>query len=252
MTLSLVDASRPAVSKGRLVSSTRPLTTRVWRPAVPGRRPLVVFAHGFSVGPTPYEHLCRMWASAGYVVAAPEFPLTDAAVAGPNLDENDLDNQPADVRFVIAALEAASSPMAASIDATRVAVAGHSDGAVTALSLADDRVVSPRAVVVLSGGPIGRPLAHNPPILVAQGDQDTIDTPDQGQAVYAQASAPRFLLHLLGAGHLPPFAGGTRWQPVVDRVTVDFLNRYLAGTSSSDTVLTSDGRPGLATIEASP
>jgi dienelactone hydrolase len=248
MTLPLVDASRSTVANGQVVSDSRRLTTLVWHPVGEGRRPLVVFR----VGPTPYEHLCRTWAAAGYVVAAPEFPLTDEAVAGPNLDENDLDNQPADVRFVITSLLAASSPVAKSIDPTRVAVAGHSDGAVTALALADDKAVNARAVMILSGGPRGRPLAYNPPILVAHGDQDTTDPPDQGQAVYAQASRPKFLLHLLGGGHLPPFAGGSRWQPVVDRMTVDFLNRYLAGTSTSDAVLTHESQPGLATVDASP
>jgi dienelactone hydrolase len=240
------------VANGKQISTSRRLTTLVWHPEGAGRFPLVVFAHGFRVGPTPYVHLCRAWAAAGYVVAAPEFPLTDEDVAGPNLDENDLDNQPADVRFVIKSLVAASSPVASSIDPARVAVAGHSDGAVTALALADDRVVSARAVMILSGGPSGRPLASNPPILVAHGDQDTTDPPDQGQAVYAQVSRPKFMLHLLGAGHLPPFAGGTRWQPVVDQVTVEFLNRYLVGTTSSDAALVHASQPGLATMEASP
>jgi pimeloyl-ACP methyl ester carboxylesterase len=185
-------------------------------------------------------------------VAAPEFPLTDADVAGSSLDENDLPNQPADVRFVIASLLAASSPVRTAIDPTRVAVAGHSDGAVTALDLADDHGLKLRAVVVLSGGPIGRPVTSNAPILVAHGDQDTTDPPDQGQAVFDQASRPKFLLHLLGAGHLPPFAGGTRWQPVVDRVTVDFLDRYVTGTAGAGAALLPDGAPGLATIDASP
>jgi dienelactone hydrolase len=250
-TLPLVDASRPAVANGHAVSSSRPLTTLVWRPVAGGRWPLIVFAHGFRVGPTPYEHLCQAWASAGYVVAAPEFPLTDADVAGPNLDENDIANQPADVRFVIASLLATSSPVRAAIDPTRVAVAGHSDGAVTALALADDQRLDLRAVVVLSGGTIGRPVTRNAPILVAHGDQDTTDPPDQGQAVYDQASRPKFLLHLLGAGHLPPFAGGTRWQPVVDRVTVEFLDRYVSGSAPAGDALLHDGQRGLATLDAS-
>ena len=221
LTIPLVDTSRSTVANGQLVSTSRRLTTLVWHPAGGGRRPLVVFAHGFRVGPTPYEHLCRAWAAAGYVVAAPEFPLTDAAVAGPNLDENDLANQPADVRFIVASLLAPSSPVAGSIDPERVAVAGHSDGAVTALAMADDAAVRPRAVIVLSGGPIGRALAHNPPILVAHGDQDTVDPPDQGQAVSRPGvSAPRFLLHRLGGAISPLPAEDTRWQ-TVDRVTVD-------------------------------
>src|SRR5579859_4270349 len=47
------------------------------------------------------------------------------------------------------------------------------------------------------------------PTLVAQGDRDTINPLASGQAVYDQAGPPRWLLRLEGAGHLPPFAGGT-------------------------------------------
>ena len=72
----------------------------MWLPAAPGRRPLIVFAHGFDVGPGIYAALLDAWAAHGYVVAAPEFPLTDPAVAGASLDENDINNQPADLRFV--------------------------------------------------------------------------------------------------------------------------------------------------------
>ncbi|MGI8491752.1 MAG: chlorophyllase/cutinase-like alpha/beta fold protein, partial [Acidimicrobiales bacterium] len=130
-TLRLVDDSRPTVSGGRQVAASRTLTTLVWRPAVAGRWPLVVFAHGFQVGPTPYLALLSSWAAAGFVVAAPEFPLTDATVAGANLDESDIDNQPADVRFVISRLVGSGSPLPGVIDPSEVALAGHSDGAET-------------------------------------------------------------------------------------------------------------------------
>jgi pimeloyl-ACP methyl ester carboxylesterase len=92
------------------------------------------------------------------------------------------------------------------------------------------------------------------PLLVAQGDRDTINPPALGQAVFDGAGRPRWLLRLLGADHLSPFAGsGTVWQAVVERVTVDFLDRYLSGRSSSDQALAADGqRPGLATISGDP
>jgi fermentation-respiration switch protein FrsA (DUF1100 family) len=103
----------------------------------------------------------------------------------------------------------------------------------------------------MSGAPVAG-TAPNPPLLVAQGDEDTIDPPAEGRAVYDQATKPRFLLTLLGGGHLPPFAGGSRWQPVVDKATVDFLDRYVAGRTTSATALTHDGQPGTATVLADP
>jgi predicted dienelactone hydrolase len=133
ITLHLIDTSRPTISHGRLISSTRSLVTLLWMPARPGRSPLVVFAHGFQVGPGPYTTLLEAWAAHGYAVAAPEFPLTDASVAGPNLDESDIDNQPADVRFVTDYLVSPRSPVAGRLDPSQVAIAGHSDGAETAL-----------------------------------------------------------------------------------------------------------------------
>jgi dienelactone hydrolase len=251
MTLAFVDRSRPTVSRGQTVSGQRALTTLVWYPKSSGRWPVVVFAHGFQVGPAPYEHLCRAWAAAGYAVAAPEFPLTDAAVAGPALDENDLANQPADVAFVVSSLLAPGSPLALHLDGSRVAVAGHSDGAVTALGVAADRAIPLRAVIAVSGSPVAG-TEPNPPLLVAQGDEDTVNPPATGRSVYEQAHRPRFLLSLLGGGHMAAFLGGTRWQAVVDKMTVDFLDRYLSGRTSSVTALLRDADPGASTLVADP
>ncbi|MGI8776599.1 MAG: alpha/beta hydrolase family protein [Acidimicrobiales bacterium] len=267
MTLHLVDRGRPTVSAGRKISASRSLTTLVWYPAVGGPWPVVVFAHGFEVGPQPYQHLLQTWAAAGYVVVAPEFPLTDAAVAGPDLDEGDLGQQPADVAVVLASVLDPSGPLAGHVDGTRVGVAGHSDGAETALAVAADPPVALGAVVVLAGspvspgpasgsplrGPLGPctplrgPLGPGTPLLVAQGDADPTNAFSDGRAVYDQATAPRFLLTLVGGGHLSPFTGGSRYEDVVDKTTLDFLDAYLARTGPSSAI-SGDGAAGLARI----
>jgi dienelactone hydrolase len=250
-TLDLVDETRPVVSYGSTISDTRPLTTLVWYPAVAGPWPLIVFAHGFAVGPDPYVSLCEAWAEAGYVVAAPRFPLTDEAVAGENLDEYDLDNQPADVDFVIDALAAADGPMPGLVDRTRIGVAGHSDGGLTALSVAADPPEGLRAVIALSTSPVGRP-GENPPLLVVQGDEDDINGWEYGQAIYDEAAAPKFLVYLLGAGHLPPFEEGSDWETVIRHVTISFLDLYVAGRPAGSLPLLDQGEPGLATVEGTP
>ena len=252
VTVSLVDASRPTVSRGQVLATSRTLTTVVWYPEIAAPSPLVVFAPGFMVGPDTYRHLGETWAAAGYVVAAPEFPLSDQAVAGAALDENDLQNEPGDMRFVLASLLDPANVLAGRIDRARAAVAGHSDGAEAALAVAQQGDAGLQAAMVFSGQPVN-PAAATPPLLVAQGSVDDINPPDRGQAVYDQATSPRFLLTLVGAGHLAPFAGGSRWQPVVDQVTIDFLDRYVSGRSDSAAALVADGRrPGLASMQAQP
>jgi fermentation-respiration switch protein FrsA (DUF1100 family) len=252
-TLPLVDTSRPTVANGREISPTRALTTLVWAPEVAGRWPLVVFAHGFQVGPTPYIGLLEHWASEGYVVAAPEFPLTDEAVAGANLDENDLDNQPADVRFVTDQLVAPGGPLAARIDPTRVAVAGHSDGSETALaaSLAFAPEGEPvfKAVIAMSCQPVTAGRSANPPILVTQGDADTINPPSNGYATYAQASSPKYLEVLHGAEHLPPEEVGTAWYPALSGVTTAFLNYYVGGDGSLQALVAAGTQPPYGSIQ---
>ncbi|HET6965964.1 MAG TPA: hypothetical protein VFH58_14410, partial [Acidimicrobiales bacterium] len=241
--LPLVDTSRPTISHGQEVSPSRSLPTTVWYPDRPGRWPLLVFAHGFQVGPEPYTSLLETWASHGYIVAAPSFPLTDAARAGSELDENDINNQPADVRFVTDQLVAPSSPVAARIDPGRVAVAGHSDGAETALAASTDGVPAGeppyRAVIVMSGQPVDGAAGRNPPALVVQGDADDTNPPPLGYSTWDQAASPKYLLVLQGAGHLPPFEAGSAWLPGVERVTEEFLDAFVARTAPVGSVAAS-------------
>nr|MDQ2729004.1 hypothetical protein [Actinomycetota bacterium] len=252
-TLPLVDSSRPTISRGRTLSTARALTTRVWVPAGSGRWPLVVFGHGYQVGPGPYTALLHKWAADGYVVAAPELPLSDQAVAGGNLDEADINNEPGDLRFVIDSLVAPTSALAARIDATRVAVAGHSDGAEAALSVA----ITPapagqpptRAVIAMSASPLpGTIRLANPPILVTQGDADPINPFSEGQQTYGQAVAPKYFLTLLGGGHLPPLEAGSAWLPTVVTVSEDFLHLYLGGSGSVGALMTAGNHPPLTTL----
>ncbi len=269
--LDVVDPTRPTVQHGRTLSPSRHLPTLVRYPAVGpaggaevagapaahGSWPLVIFAHGYNVTPATYSHLLHAWADAGFVVAAPAFPLE---TAGGPLDENDLDNEPADISVVITAVlarsAAATGPLAHLVAPSHIAVTGHSDGAEAALAAAyvhgDHRigpVISMSAQGIL-GGPHPDP-AH--PLLVVQGTADTINPPARGDAVYAAAGRPRFELHLLGGGHLPPIADATPWRPIVDQVTTAFLRRYLSVGSAAVATLMADGdRPQLSTLTADP
>jgi pimeloyl-ACP methyl ester carboxylesterase len=240
VTLPLVDRSRPTVSNGHLISSVRALTTIVWIPEAPGRRPLVVFAHGFQVGPAPYESLFEAWAAHGYIVAAPELPLTDAAIAGANLDEADINNEPADLRFVTDTLVAAGSPVAEAIDPDRVAIAGHSDGAEVALITSEEATPAGqpayRAVIAMSVQPVPAGATVNPPILITQGDADTINPLSYGTSTWQGAAWPKYFLLLRGGGHLPPVEAGSAWLPGIEAVTEAFLDVYVARDRSPSAI----------------
>jgi dienelactone hydrolase len=197
-----------------------------------------VFGHGFATTPLRYARLLRAWAAAGYLVAAPVFPLGNAdAPGGPN--ENDIVNQPRDMSFVISRLLAAStspdSPLQGLVDRTRIAVAGQSDGAETAFAIAyqrpwHDRRV--RAAVILSGAELGRHVSifpHTPPLLAVQGTADPINPPIYTLDLFRAVSRPKFLLLLRRAGHLPPYTRPGSRLAAVERVSIAFLNHYLRG-----------------------
>ncbi|MFI5046299.1 MAG: hypothetical protein ACHQIG_04475, partial [Acidimicrobiia bacterium] len=153
----------------------RDLWTRVWYPAVRDQAPypLVIFAHGFGVGPDDYAPLLARIASAGYVVAAPLYPVLSGWPYGPS-DVDDWDQKLPDTWFVTDSMidlgNSGDPTFGGLIDPARIAVAGHSDGAVIAFEdgfgegLEDGRV---RAVAAYSAGldglgyqPNGRSLLH--------------------------------------------------------------------------------------------
>jgi dienelactone hydrolase len=228
-----------------------------------GPFPIVVFGHGFAVTPALYARLLQSWARAGYVVAAPVFPLESAnAPGGP--DESDLINQPTDMSFVISRLLSANAtaagPLAGLLDPGHIAVAGQSDGGETALAVADSRRYRDRrvgAAVILSGarmsGVGGFDFAHGPPLLATQGTADTINEPRFTYAFFGEAQRPKYLLRLLGAEHLPPYQ---RQQPqlgIVERVTIAFLDGYLKGRPHvAQRLLSLGGFPEASVLTADP
>lgn len=255
-TLRFVDASRLAHFRNG-TSGPRVLATEVRYPeGGHGPLPLVVFAHGFIETPDNYARLLNTWAAAGYVVAAPSFPVErPAAPGGP--DRSDLVNEPADLSFVISRLIAPGSPVRTLIDSRKIAVAGQSDGAVAALSVAYDRRFRDRridAAIIMSGAAMAgfaRPPAGSPPLLAVQGTQDPFNSPATTTYYFDLSRRPKFLLSLLGAKHLEPYTTNDRWAPVVRAATTRFLDHYLRGAPLRPLV-TAGTRPGIARITSNP
>jgi dienelactone hydrolase len=278
-TLKFVDASRTVRFPGR-PPGPRTLVTVIRYPALgpasgvdlPGAAPvrsagpfpLVIFGHGFAVTPGPYAPLLQAWARAGYVVAAPIFPLGNAnAPGGPN--ESDIVNQPRDMSFVISrmlALSAGRHGLFAGLVARReIAVAGQSDGGETALAVAYDRLFLDRrvdAAVILSGAEIpgvgGFTFpAPSPPLLASQGTADTINRPSFTYAFFNLAPPPKFLLTLPGASHLPPYTTQEPQLGIVERVSIAFLDRYLKHAHGALRRMIGAGNArGIASLQADP
>lgn len=279
-TITFVDRSRTVRFPGRK-PQPRALTTVIRYPAVgpaagvdlPGATParaagpfpLVIFGHGFAVTPAPYARLLEAWARAGYVVAAPIFPLGNGnAPGGPN--ESDIVNQPRDMSFVISQMLALSAKLNGGLfsrllASREIAVSGQSDGGETALATAyDTHFIDHRvgAAVILSGAEIpgvgGYTFpAPSPPLLATQGTADTVNPPHFTYAFYNQAPRPKFLLTLPDASHLAPYTTGTPQLSIVERVTVDFFNRYLKRTPGALRAMTAAGNVrGAAALQAQP
>jgi dienelactone hydrolase len=263
-TYNFIDYSRTIKYPGH-ARQARPLVTVVRYPEhVHGPVPLIIFGHGFAVTPAYYWRLLRSWAQAGYVVAAPVFPLENQhAPGGPN--EADLVNQPRDMSFVISRMleESASpkGPLAGLIAPHEIGVSGQSDGGETALAVAYDSFYLDRriqAAAILSGAELpgaGRFYfpKPSPPLLATQGTADTVNRPHFTYDFFAAARRPKYLLKLLGAPHLPPYTDEQPQLSIVGRVTTAFFNRYLKGQRSGISRLQATGNvPGSATLTAEP
>jgi dienelactone hydrolase len=225
-----------------------------------GPFPLIVFAHGFDVTPDTYARLLRAWAQAGYVVAAPAFPLTNANAPG-GADESDLVNQPKDMSVVISRMLARNGAgygvLSGLINPSQIAVAGQSDGGSTALAVAYNRhYVDHRihAAAILSGAEIPGVGGYSfprpsPPLLAAQGTADHVNAPASTYRYFRIAPRPRYLLSLLRAGHLPPYTSEQPQLGIVEEVTTAFFDAYVKGVDGSLSTMWGAGSvAGIATL----
>jgi predicted dienelactone hydrolase len=231
--------------------------------AAPGAFPLVVFAPGYLQCGSAYAPLLRSWANAGFVVAEVRFPLTDCHTTSP--DEADIINQPFDVSAVISQLLADSadpaSPLHGLIDPHQVAVAGHSDGGDTAAAVADNtccRDGRVRAAIVLAGAELSSfggsyfPAA-SPPTLFVQGTGDTVNLPADTKQLYdGDRAGAKALLWVDGASHLSPYEGNGPAEQLVAKVTTDFLQMTLLGSSPAGRSMIQNGNvTGSSTLTTS-
>ncbi len=226
-TLQLVDKTRRTEpNRDYEGSDERTLVVEVWYPAgptapVPEERnaaldrskapyPLIVFAHGLGGGRRQSPSYTQHLASHGYVVVAPDFPLSNlGAPGGPRLAA--VLEQPGDVSFLIDSFLAFDDQeghlLEQAIDGDAVGITGHSLGALTSLlsvygSSRDPRlrtalpIASPGCLVGEDfGGDVSLPL------LALGGSLDLLTRPAGNRRAYELANPPRYFVELAGADH---------------------------------------------------
>ena len=232
-----------------------------------GGYPVIVFAHGYDVTPDTYAALLDEWARAGYVVVAPFFPdeKSSAVTAqhGANT-EGDLANEPADLTFVTRQVVAASKDLTKGcplahhlVDASRIAMAGQSDGANAVATLAYDQGLDPqgvaysglarglsiRALLILSGQEEETRTYVTPPrrvpLLVVQSREDQCNSPASAITLYRDVhQSDKWFLELQYAHHLPPYDGADKAAfRLVAQTTDRFLSTTLHSVHLSTTLL---------------
>jgi fermentation-respiration switch protein FrsA (DUF1100 family) len=231
--------------------------------------PMLVFVHGTSMTGDRYEALLYEFAKSGFLVVAPNLPITKAdAPGGPN--PNGYKQQPGDISFVITSMLTmngmAGHVLEGRIDPERIGVFGQSTGGDDALALTHACCRDPRvkAVAALAGSqwlrkgvpnfPIDDYFAGPPiPLLLIHGDRDEITPFADSTAAFKQAPSPKYRVTMLGANHLGPSGveGHNPWFEVSVRVLRDFFAAYVVGYAPAAEQLKIDGDvPGVARVEA--
>lgn len=227
-TLDLVDERRSTEPNGDVPGSpTRKLTVEVWYPASAGGAspetrdapvdardapyPLVVFAHGLSGTRRQSASFAQHLASHGYVVASPDFPLSNLETpGGPRL--LGVLQQPGDVSFIVDSLlsraETDGDRFAGAIDGDAVGVSGHSLGGLTALltiygPYRDERVRAALAFAppacFLTAEVVGETSV---PVMVMGGSLDLIVNRSSYRNGYEVARPPKYFVELVGGNHI--------------------------------------------------
>ena len=185
---------------------------------------------------------------AGYVVAAPDFPLSSskAHTRIRFADISDVAEQVKDISFIIEALTA--HPFhGAMIDRERIGITGHSLGAVTSyFAVYGQKTRDPRirAVAPIAGGDPVQTALDNPmglagsghasvhvPVLFLQADKDVFARmTGRPYAAYARVEGPKYQL-LIKNGYHMAFRDGAERHPEGKNPDCLFFEQYMPGVA---------------------
>ncbi|MBY0277591.1 alpha/beta fold hydrolase, partial [Candidatus Binatia bacterium] len=219
-----VTYTKPSVETG----APRALDTVIWYPAPAGAGaidpalrgivdapvavsdapyPVVLFSHGMCGSPRQSLFLTPLLASRGFVVVAPSHPGNTTADIPFCLTSESLVSsfreRPSDVVFVLDQVLAAnadrSSPLFGALDATRIAMTGHSFGGLTAYLVED---IEPRIKAAIAMAPaILQPQAFAVPSMTLLGQEDGVLAVEPMRTAWQTSAPPKHLVEIEDAGH---------------------------------------------------
>jgi predicted dienelactone hydrolase len=251
-------------------SRNRDVPVKIYRSADRSARlPVVIFSHGIGEDRDSYSYLGREWAAHGYMAVHITHAGTDKAVLktgywnlykATKKKENWV-NRPLDVTFVLDQLAKRDDT-----DMNRVAVAGHSAGAFTALAVAgmrfeggetfaDPRVKVAIAISMPKMNGIVDAAGYAPiriPMLHMTGTCDTsliyrTNARDRRVPFEASTGPDQYLVTLEGVTHDTFSNAEDAAHPVIARITTMFLDAFLSGNASAREVF-ERGFPGTSGV----
>lgn len=224
------------------------------------RSALILVAHGLGGSGPNYGGFSRAIAAAGFVVAAPTFPVSSSPMDLRMMAEearNQTANLTSVIDHVLRLNGAPSGILRGRVDPDRIGIAGHSMGAQTVLLAGfhpcchDPRV---RAVVVIAGYLTGdEPYAAGAgtPVLFLHGDRDEVIPLASGRAAYAAVSPPKHSVTVVAGDHRLGLLSGEEQLPAPIRFGIDFLGAELKDDAAARERLLQDGNvPGLTELES--
>jgi pimeloyl-ACP methyl ester carboxylesterase len=225
-------------------------------PIAEGRHPVVVFTHGFTGTFTDYTFIFEDLASRGYVVASVDHTYEATAVEFPDgrfaksvlgshwnntwrTDKQMLDAAISvrleDLKFVVDELERlnaeAAGPFCGKLDTTRLAIAGHSLGGMTALpaALQDPRF---KTGILIDGWPDTLTTPTQTPVLILAAGHTRWTEGER--ELWNNLRGPRLAVNLRGAEHVTPTdliwlaKSGVKTGPMGPDKTIAAIRDYIA------------------------
>jgi fermentation-respiration switch protein FrsA (DUF1100 family) len=229
-------------------------------PSAPGTFPLLIFAHGYAINAAAYDVVTADLAAGGFIVIAPDFPISSTAFPGPP-SQADIANQARDMGFLITVFEtAASTPplLQGHVAPGKVGVTGHSDGGASAAEASgnsccfDERIGASAPLAgdqAFAPGAWGLPNAS--PQLFIHGTNDR-DVPYAfSEKLYTDTRSTKYLVSVTGAPHFEPFVTAPQRSAIIP-LMLDFFRAYLISDAAALARVPADANvPGVLKLEAS-